>query len=297
MRQDLCVRHRERHTAKGSQLQRKDAIKRNSLEASLSSRNANRQENANPAAQEPRHDRDLSTTRQQHDDNLSPLSPTTQRRSFQISGGTSAMASDFVSQTKMQNLSSGNDSGLLGSYGQGLNANVAIDVAAQQNSGFGVSAGGGGLTHENRPNLQAAMNAYSLHHQSPNGSPYIGQQHAVQSHTIPQNFETLTLPPSSFPTSTPTTIQHAEAAYAALPQQGMNTMTYQNDNSSFNQTSGPEMMVLDEMSTPNTMPVFGGESYNRSPFAISDDFVAYLFSGQQFNGSGAITIGQPNFIR
>jgi hypothetical protein len=47
------------------------------------------------------------------------------------------------------------------------------------------------------------------------------------------------------------------------------------------QQSGPDMMLLDQMTAPNTMPVFGGEGYNRSPFAIPDDFVAYLFSGQQ----------------
>jgi hypothetical protein len=45
------------------------------------------------------------------------------------------------------------------------------------------------------------------------------------------------------------------------------------------------MMLLDQMTAPNTMPVFGGEGYNRSPFAIPEDFVAYLFSGQQLDGA------------
>lgn len=48
------------------------------------------------------------------------------------------------------------------------------------------------------------------------------------------------------------------------------------------QQSGPDMMLLDQMAASNTMPVFGGEGcYNRSPFAIPEDFVAYLFSTQQ----------------
>jgi hypothetical protein len=51
------------------------------------------------------------------------------------------------------------------------------------------------------------------------------------------------------------------------------------------QQSGPDMMLLDQMTAPNTMPVFGGEGYSRSPFAIPEDFVAYLFSGQQLDNS------------
>ena len=44
-------------------------------------------------------------------------------------------------------------------------------------------------------------------------------------------------------------------------------------------------MILDQISAPNTMPVFGGEGYNRSPFAIPEDFVAYLFNNQQIEAS------------
>jgi hypothetical protein len=51
------------------------------------------------------------------------------------------------------------------------------------------------------------------------------------------------------------------------------------------QQSGPEMMMLDQMTAPNTMPVFGGEGYNRSPFAIPEDFVAYLFNNPQMEAS------------
>jgi hypothetical protein len=56
------------------------------------------------------------------------------------------------------------------------------------------------------------------------------------------------------------------------------------------------MMLLDQISAPNTMPVFGGEGYNRSPFAIPEDFVAFLFSGQQVDGSSPISqMGQPGY--
>jgi hypothetical protein len=64
------------------------------------------------------------------------------------------------------------------------------------------------------------------------------------------------------------------------------------------QQSGPDMMLLDQMTAPNTMPVFGGEGYNRSPFAIPEDFVAYLFSGQQIDVSSPIgQMGQQGYAK
>lgn len=63
---------------------------------------------------------------------------------------------------------------------------------------------------------------------------------------------------------------------------------YPND-SMHHQQSGPEMMMLDQMTAPNTMPVFGGEGYSRSPFAIPEDFVAYLFSNQQLENSSPMS--------
>jgi hypothetical protein len=61
------------------------------------------------------------------------------------------------------------------------------------------------------------------------------------------------------------------------------------------QQSGPDMMLLDQMIAQNTMPVFGGEGYNRSPFAIPEDFVAYLFSGQQIETSVG-QLGQQEYV-
>jgi hypothetical protein len=51
------------------------------------------------------------------------------------------------------------------------------------------------------------------------------------------------------------------------------------------------------MTASNTMPVFGDEGYNRSPFAIPEDFVAYLFSGQQIDNSSPIQIGQQGYVK
>jgi hypothetical protein len=48
--------------------------------------------------------------------------------------------------------------------------------------------------------------------------------------------------------------------------------------------------MMDHM-TPYTYPVFGGETYNRSPFAMADDFAAWLFNDAQ--GSFSSPMGYP----
>jgi len=63
------------------------------------------------------------------------------------------------------------------------------------------------------------------------------------------------------------------------------------------QQSGPDMMLLDQMTAPNTMPVFGGDGYNRSPFAIPEDFVSYLFSGQLDSSSPMGQMGQHAYAK
>lgn len=47
-----------------------------------------------------------------------------------------------------------------------------------------------------------------------------------------------------------------------------------------------ESMLLENMAPAYSIPVFGGEGYSRSPFAMADDFTAWLFNDSNF-GPGA----------
>lgn len=101
-----------------------------------------------------------------------------------------------------------------------------------------------------------------------------------------QNFTQFSLPPPGFsPVAATTTSRDIESSYAISPPQTSMSADYQGRDAGHGQQSGPDMMLLDQMTAATTMPVFGGEGYNRSPFAIPDDFVAYLFSGQQWDNS------------
>lgn len=142
-----------------------------------------------------------------------------------------------------------------------------------------------------RPPLQTSMGPYGMLSSASNAQGYANSQGSPQTFVSPQNFTPFTLPPPTFPATTATNVGARDSELYP------STMATDYPGESVQpQQSGPDMMLLDQISAPNTMPVFGGEGYNRSPFAIPEDFVAFLFSGQQLDGSSPITpMGQPGY--
>lgn len=140
--------------------------------------------------------------------------------------------------------------------------------------------------------LQTNAGSYGLPSSASNSQSY--HRASPQSYVTQQNFAPFSLPPPIFPaavTSAPAT-RDVEPTYPTSM-----SVDYPNE-SIHHQQSGPDMMLLDQMTAPNTMPVFGGEGYNRSPFAIPEDFVAYLFSGQQLDNSSPIgQMGQQGYAK
>lgn len=110
------------------------------------------------------------------------------------------------------------------------------------------------------------------HPQSQNEAPYVSTQ----------NFAPFTLPPSGFSTAPTTTSRTVEDFHSRSPHPPVHSASMESYDSSHGQQSGPDYMMLDHMSAPaNTLPVFGGEGYSRSPFAMANDFIAYLFHDPQ----------------
>lgn len=143
-----------------------------------------------------------------------------------------------------------------------------------------------------RPPLQTTVGPYGLLSGPSSTQNYQSSQTNTQSYVSPQNFPPFTLPPPTFPAATTATTPRDPESYPTsmstdYPSEGIH-----------HQQSGPDMMLLDQMTAPNTMPVFGGEGYNRSPFAIPEDFVAFLFSGQHLDGSSPISqMGQQAYAK
>jgi hypothetical protein len=152
----------------------------------------------------------------------------------------------------------------------------------QRHASFGMSDGK--PAEFSRPPLQTSVGPYGLLSSAPGSQSYPPPQASPQGYVSQQNFPPFSLPPPGFSasaTTTPVVTRETEPTYPTSM-----SMDYPSD-SIQHQQSGPDMMLLDQMTAPNTMPVFGGEGYNRSPFAIPEDFVAYLFSNQQLENASS----------
>ncbi len=68
-------------------------------------------------------------------------------------------------------------------------------------------------------------------------------------------------------------------------------------------SNGMESNFVDQNGNPYSMPLFGGDSYSRSPFAMADDFTAWLFNEPHLNPSspggirpGSMSVGATAFM-
>lgn len=122
------------------------------------------------------------------------------------------------------------------------------------------------------PYMSPVSNQHSYQNQHHNTTP--------QSTTFvsQQNFPPFNLPPSDFSSSTGNLNRDSGQQYGpSTPVEYPDQTPHQ---------SG-EMMLLDQMSMPGTIPVFGSDGVlSKSPhIAIPEDFVAYLFNTQQGDAS------------
>ncbi|KAI9821289.1 MAG: hypothetical protein M1827_004025 [Pycnora praestabilis] len=120
----------------------------------------------------------------------------------------------------------------------------------------------------------APMHGYS-------GSGHVSSNSPAVSHGpyMPQqNFPPMTtLPGPSFLTMNQTSSSRpADAPYSNSPSTSLNSMDTTSSFSSSTQNAAiGDAIGIDQMAFH---PVFGGEVYNRSPFAMADDFAAWLFN-------------------
>lgn len=110
----------------------------------------------------------------------------------------------------------------------------------------------------------------------PNGTPQTATPYSGQA-----NFPAFSLPPSNFNSTAPSANVPREGSQGYGPQHGM-TDHFQGQP----QPAG-EMVLLDNMTSQTTIPVFGSDSVlNKSPYVgMPEDFMAYLFNTQ--SGEGA----------
>ena len=108
----------------------------------------------------------------------------------------------------------------------------------------------------------------------------------AQQYVPPQNFTPFTLPPSQFSTASAPVKCEPQQAYAAPASAEYSEQTQESQPS--------DMMLLDQMSTPTTIPIFGPSDniLNKSPYVgMPEDFMAYLFNTNGQPGDGSPIIG------
>lgn len=281
VRQDLCNRHRDRHTAKGSQLHRKDSMLGHAHASPVteSGKPLSAHGSSSPEVMRPNLAGIKSRANQlqyQSPTEMNPnsYSPATNPSSGTYSGTASSNGADNYPQSN--NFKRSNSDSIPQRH---ESASTTPIGRPQRHASFGISDAK--PAEFSRPPLQTNVGPYGLLSGASNSQSYHGTHNSPQSFVPQQNFTPFSLPPPGFNTAvTSATSREPEPTYPT----SMST-EYQND--SMPQNSGPDMMLLDQMTAPNTMPVFGGEGYSRSPFAIPEDFVAYLFSEQQLNSKSS----------
>jgi hypothetical protein len=243
-------------------------------------------------------------------DNMSsPFSPGPAQSTTTFTGSTSSSTTEFGTYQQPNDFKRSNSDHSL-PPGQGLLSRPPLinSNRSQRHSSFGIVDAKTPDAMFSRPSLQTTVGSYGLptsssgsqsYHSNQSSTPTQSSMHAP--YVNQQNFAPFSLPPPGYATTAPTTSSRDnESSYAISPPQATVQMDYQQRDSGSGQQSGPDMMLLDQMTAPNTMPVFGGEGYSRSPFAIPDDFVAYLFSGQQFDNSSPMAqsgMGQQGYAK
>ncbi|KAF2762968.1 hypothetical protein EJ05DRAFT_21976 [Pseudovirgaria hyperparasitica] len=303
VRQDLCARHKERHTARGSQLLRKDTF----------------MHNANPIVTAALEGQKSHPQQGQH-------SPTVYMRDSPASAhpssatvGSAAVGGSSISPPLNATLPSpASESAMRSTAGYGRrDERYDMTPRAYNNHQQGQRTPSFGAISAARPNMsphtsndgfarpglptQASGGHMQTYNQS-NNSPYsgpTGQQYNSQAPQAPQG-------PQDYKQYTPSSAsyqaQQSIPQFNNLPPPGFQTMNNATDargqpqGHHTPQTShlenGQTAVVSDTPmlgTTPgfqSSIPVFGGEGYSRSPFAMADDFAAWLFNESNLNTNG-----------
>ncbi|EKG15722.1 Zinc finger C2H2-type protein [Macrophomina phaseolina MS6] len=315
VRQDLCARHKERHTARGSQLLRKDAFMHNInpiVTTAMANKNARL---GNPQASPMVH---ASGGMVQSPAGLVGNS---------ASGG-SAMSPPLIPTTQNQGNSVAPDRSMSGDSWRSNSASQHIQDQHRRSSAYSAPQRSSSFdtVNNSRPQYSPQPAAHGhpappLRSQSSVGTG--GVQNLSMNSPYPSNAGTSQAYNSPVPV--PSQLSQSPASYqvqnqsglpgsfSSLPPPGYSSMNQTSQGPSQNypmsssmsmqgvettgqgerMTSVSEGQILENMTPKNySMPVFGGEGYSRSPFAMADDFTAWLFNESNL-GSGHSPMGYP----
>jgi hypothetical protein len=256
VRLDLCNRHKDRHTAKGSALSRKE-----SLLSQVSPMVDGRPLFAPSGSTSPEVGRPSTGYGNGHH-GPSPYSPK------------EAMGSPYTPMTNTPPMN----------YPNGMHAN-GVDYM-HHDPNYHRQPPQPSPSGPQRPSVQTNVAPYGVlspvstqhgYHSQPTNTP---QSSSAVQYAQSQNFPPFTLPPSNF--NAPASSTTPRETQPPFGQQ--NSEEYSENG---RQQGAGEMVMLDQMSMPTTIPVFGSDSMlNKSPYVgMPEDFISYMFNTQGPDGS------------
>lgn len=312
VRQDLCSRHKERHTARGSQLLRKDTFNMHNLNpivtAALGAKNAppakpmDMKRQTPHGLQSPASATPSALAGQMSPPNYhSPVSTISRNDSLQRTGSDDAYRSGSEAKPyDMQSQSAGNfvpppRPSTLGNYSGGRtplhnsphvgNGNFTRPELRAQTSNMSSYGSSSPYNSAVTPSQSYPPSAASTAYQGHSASGFQSQQHFPPFSS---------LPPPEYPSHSGTPVsrdqenQYYNGTSGQTPMNGVESTTAQLDT----RMNGVSEAIMDQ--TPSyAIPMFGGEGYSRSPFAMADDFAAWLFNDNQPGIGGASPMGYP----
>ena len=332
VRQDLCARHRERHTAKGSHIQRKDSLMHTFTPIPTGGLLKGRVSGIPPtqASHQPGELLFRSNTI-----DIGGLAPKAVVASSPVSGSTTtgSAPSPPLDPSIQSSKVDGNGSQIghqlhrsrsdelyqVGNTLKGFDMNGTHHAPPYNNTNhrttsFGsIGSGGpqfsprasGQTQHQSMPSSTPGSShsqAYPQHSSfyGPSLAPSQNQMQAPPnnhfaqqaSRNYGQNHTYATMQSTGYSGQTPTSTMSHEQVYAAPSSSTINS-TPSNVGFDDRMNSVTEEQMLDQMSAANSMPVFGGEGLNRSPFAVPEDILWYLRETQQTMSAGYPLTGPP----
>ncbi|KAE8871280.1 hypothetical protein PTNB73_02739 [Pyrenophora teres f. teres] len=321
VRQDLCARHKERHTARGSQLLRKDTFNMHNLnpivtaalggktappkplgiktqvphgmQSPVSGASTNGQSSA---MSPPNYQSPASTATLSRQDSLQRTGSEDRYRS-----GSDAKPYDMQSQS-MGSFAPPPRPAALGNYSGGRtplhnsphvgNGNFTRPELRTQTSGL---SSYGSSSPFNSAVTPSQSQSQSQSQYTPSSSTVY--QNSASAYPSQQNFPLFTsLPPPEYPQSAGTPVsrdaenQFYNSSSGQTPMNGIESTGHMDD-----RMNGVSDAIMDQ-NPAYAIPMFGGAGYSRSPFAMADDFAAWLFNDNQFNPGGASPMDYPGGV-
>ncbi|RYP11357.1 hypothetical protein DL765_007787 [Monosporascus sp. GIB2] len=255
VRLDLCNRHKDRHTAKGSALNRKDSLLSQGSPIDGRRPQFPAHGSASPEANRPASG--YNTSRGAHfqyqspkDANGAPYSPGTNTTptGYHPAGPPGGMGGYMHHES--------NYAGLHAQHSHHSPPGPQRPTIQTNGGPYGV--------------LSPVSTQHSGYHSQPINTP---QSSTATPYVHQTNFPPFSLPPSDFATTSAAGVS-GESGQAYAP-----TTSGEYSEHPPQHASG-EMMLLDQMTAQTTIPVFGSDGVlNKSPYiSIPEDFVAYLFN-------------------